>query len=362
VKTGDGSGPVVQLTDPVPHGARIDVWQIVGACEGRTVQELNALCVAPPQAGTHSVLDAVPLDDQRYLLALGESGACVVDVRGRILARFATPAQRLVLAHSKQVALLLAKRKDVWRVGRLDLVQHTTTDLGVLAFDFWGTQFDGLHWTIAEGRRIRVLDTQESLRRVVWQVPDLPGQVQALTASRALEQIIVAGGEGPAELWTYRLPQRQLAARTDLVPPVDMVRLLNPQGGILDIQVEETDGLLGLEQFSLDRFADDGVAESAIAALLPRARVTVRDDLTAAYPARWPTNVVVTLRDGAVECGVNDFPRGNPENPVSTETLEDKFVRLVAPRYNEAFALRALDTVRSLGECADVAATFHALG
>src|SRR4051812_23385579 len=122
------------------------------------------------------------------------------------------------------------------------------------------------------------------------------------------------------------------------------------------------EGRVGLEQFSLDRFADDGVAEPAIAALLPRVRVTVRDDLTAAYPARWPTNVVVTLRDGAVECGVNDFPRGNPEYPVSTETLEDKFVRLVAPRYSEAFALRALDTVRSLGECADVAATFHALG
>ncbi len=41
--------------------------------------------------------------------------------------------------------------------------------------------------------------------------------------------------------------------------------------------------------------------------------------------------------------GVNDYPRGNPENPVSTETLEDKFVGLVAPRYGEAFALRAVE-------------------
>ena len=119
---------------------------------------------------------------------------------------------------------------------------------------------------------------------------------------------------------------------------------------------------VGLEQFSADRFGEDGVAEPAIAALLPRIRVSVRDDLTKGYPARWPTNVVVTLRDGSAECGVNDFPRGNPEYPVSTETLESKFVRLVAPRYGEPFALGALDTVRSLGECADVAAAFHALG
>lgn len=122
------------------------------------------------------------------------------------------------------------------------------------------------------------------------------------------------------------------------------------------------EGRVGLEQFSSDRFGDDGVVEPAIAALLPRVRVGVRDDLTNGYPARWATNVIVTLRDGSVERGMNDFPRGNPEYPVSTETLEDKFVRLVAPRYGDVFALQALDTVRSLGECADVAATFHGLG
>ena len=122
------------------------------------------------------------------------------------------------------------------------------------------------------------------------------------------------------------------------------------------------EGRVGLEQFSPDRFGDDGVLEPSIAALLPRVRVSVRDDLTRAYPARWPTNVIVTLRDGRVERAMNDFPRGNPEYPVSTETLEDKFVRLVGPRYGEAFARRALDTARSLGESADVAATLHGLG
>jgi 2-methylcitrate dehydratase PrpD len=122
------------------------------------------------------------------------------------------------------------------------------------------------------------------------------------------------------------------------------------------------EGQVGLEQFAPDRFGDDGVLEPAIAALLPRVRVSVRDDLTRAYPARWPTNVIVTLRDGSVERGMNDFPRGNPEYPVSTEALEDKFVRLVAPRYGDAFARRALDTVRSLGDSADVASTLHGLG
>ena len=123
-----------------------------------------------------------------------------------------------------------------------------------------------------------------------------------------------------------------------------------------------SEGHVGLEQFAPDRFSENGVAEPAIAALLPRIRVSVREDLTRAYPARWPTNVVVTLRDGSVERGIADFPRGNPENPVSTETLEDKFVGLVGPRYGDAFALRALHAVRSLNECSDVATAFQGCG
>jgi 2-methylcitrate dehydratase PrpD len=114
------------------------------------------------------------------------------------------------------------------------------------------------------------------------------------------------------------------------------------------------EGRVGLEQFDRSRFDDSGVVEPSIAGLLSRTRVSVRDDLTGKYPAQWPTHVTVRLRNGTVERGMNDYPRGNPENPVSTETLEDKFRGLVAPRYGEPFARRALESAKSLGECADV--------
>ena len=55
------------------------------------------------------------------------------------------------------------------------------------------------------------------------------------------------------------------------------------------------------------------------------------------------------------------YPRGNPETPVSTETLEAKFVELVAPRLGDAFAQCALMTVRSLHDSADVRALFSEL-
>ncbi|MGH8310612.1 MAG: MmgE/PrpD family protein, partial [Steroidobacteraceae bacterium] len=118
------------------------------------------------------------------------------------------------------------------------------------------------------------------------------------------------------------------------------------------------DGRVGLEQFSADRFGLDGVRRPMIAGLLSRTRVSVADDLTAKYPAAWPVRLAIELSDGQVLRGAADFPRGNPENPVSTDELESKFVALVAPRFGEEVARRGIELVHSLDACTDVATLF----
>jgi len=118
------------------------------------------------------------------------------------------------------------------------------------------------------------------------------------------------------------------------------------------------EGSVGLEQFSDDRFDGEGVVDERIAAVLRRIRVTVHDDLTAKYPARWPARLVLSLRDGTTQRAASDYPRGNPENPVSTATLEEKFVGLVAPRFGEERARHALAAVMSIEACADMRGIF----
>ena len=108
------------------------------------------------------------------------------------------------------------------------------------------------------------------------------------------------------------------------------------------------EGRVALEQFAADRFGPDGVREPALAALLRRARVRVADDLTARYPAAWPARVTVTLVDGSRVTEASDYPRGNPENPVDSRELRDKFVALVEPRLGRAAAQAALDAVDAL--------------
>jgi 2-methylcitrate dehydratase PrpD len=118
------------------------------------------------------------------------------------------------------------------------------------------------------------------------------------------------------------------------------------------------EGHCGLEQFDDSRFSKDGVRDSAIASLLPRIHVEAVDDLTARYPATWPVRLTVTYRDGHVERRAADFPRGNPENPVTTAELEAKFVSVMEPRFGAATAQRALGAVHTLESCRDMAALF----
>ena len=122
------------------------------------------------------------------------------------------------------------------------------------------------------------------------------------------------------------------------------------------VAVALLDGRVGLSQFSPERLHDP-----AITALLERTQVVVAEDLTAKYPAAWPTRVTLTLSDGASLTGSSDYPRGNPENPVSTAQLEDKFRSLVTPRFGEATAERAIEAVQLLETCDDVSTVFRDL-
>ena len=122
------------------------------------------------------------------------------------------------------------------------------------------------------------------------------------------------------------------------------------------------EGRVGLEQFSADRFGPDGVRRPAIASLLSHIRVNVADDLTAKYPTAWPVRIAIELTDRTVLRGAADFPRGNPENPVSTEELEGKFVALVEPRFGAEVAQRGLALVSALDGAGDMATVFADLG
>jgi len=194
-----------------------------------------------PTAGSAALYDVVPLQDGRYLLAMGEAGAQIVNAAGKIQFRFTVPAERLVLAHSGQVALALARRGDVWRISRLDLARREARDLGMTALDHFATEFDGTGWTVCRNRSIQVLDIHQSLQSVLWQVTDLPGKVLDMSGISTVEQFLIEDGHGGMELWRYALPKRRLMGRDSVNSPghdgeVGMLTLAN---GVIWAWLEE---------------------------------------------------------------------------------------------------------------------------
>ena len=121
------------------------------------------------------------------------------------------------------------------------------------------------------------------------------------------------------------------------------------------------EGAVGLEQFSPDRFGVDGVSQAAIAQLLSRIQIRMVPDITERYPAEWGTRVTFVHSDGTRTLRAAAFPRGNPENPVSTDVLAEKLRALVAPRYDAATAHRAIAIVQALDDVADMATAFATL-
>ena len=123
-----------------------------------------------------------------------------------------------MLGHSRQVALVLARRDAVWRVSKLDLVQRRETDLGVLVMEHFSRSFDGCAWTIGAARQVRVVDVDRGFE-TLWHVSDLPGSLLGIQGDAEHEYLLLDAEERGSERWHYRLPGRRLQGRDD-VPPL----------------------------------------------------------------------------------------------------------------------------------------------
>ena len=203
----------------------------------------DALEWTAPFMGSRKIMDAVLLEGGRYLLALGEAGAVVIDANGETLCHFSVPADNIVLARGRQVVLVLAWRSDVWRISKLDLVTRSATDLGVHMFDVFARSFDGSNWTIGRGRQLRVVDVDRGFE-TLWHVSDLPGQVVALHDDEQNEYVWLNDRDTGGQVWHYRLPERRLVSREPL-PALryeDGLREFTADGRVVEVRVKLDEG------------------------------------------------------------------------------------------------------------------------
>ena len=88
--------------------------------------------------------------------------------------------------------------------------------------------------------------------------------------------------------------------------------------------------------------------------LMKKIMIVSDPDLTGAYPRKWPARVTITLKDGRRLEGANEYPKGDPENPLSERELITKFKNLTEGTLPSPQADAIIDRVMGLESIGDV--------
>jgi len=107
--------------------------------------------------------------------------------------------------------------------------------------------------------------------------------------------------------------------------------------------VAALDRAVGQAQFAADRVMRDDVQT-----LLANTEVVADDALTKLYPTKFPARVTVSTRDGRRFTETRDFPKGDPQAPLTPAEIEAKFHENVAARFDKATAGEIVKRVRGL--------------
>ncbi len=107
------------------------------------------------------------------------------------------------------------------------------------------------------------------------------------------------------------------------------------------------DGEVSLQTFEPQKFTDP-----KLIALTSRVQVFHDAALDTRYPQGIPNRITVTLTDGQILSCEVEFPRGHARNPMTDAEVEEKFRRLVEPRYGRERASAILNACWRFDELA----------
>ncbi len=99
---------------------------------------------------------------------------------------------------------------------------------------------------------------------------------------------------------------------------------------------------------SLNEYTEDNLESAEVKLMMSRVSCVADPELDEVYPRQWPASVEITTRDGRRFATRINYPKGDPENPLSWEELIQKFNELASPVFSEDRRQELISRVRSL--------------
>lgn len=98
----------------------------------------------------------------------------------------------------------------------------------------------------------------------------------------------------------------------------------------------------------VDEYSETGIRDAAVLELAKRVRWEVDAEAERLWPTRYPCEVMIKLKSGKEVSSRVEWPKGDPENPVSEAELKEKFMILSSPVLGKDKALSAYDVLCNL--------------
>jgi 2-methylcitrate dehydratase PrpD len=99
---------------------------------------------------------------------------------------------------------------------------------------------------------------------------------------------------------------------------------------------------------SLDEYTEANLKSPEVREMMNRVSCVSDAGLDRVYPKQWPASVEIVTKDRRRFSTRIDYPRGDPENPLSWEELIQKFEGLAAPVFSKGSRAEIIARVRSL--------------
>ncbi len=205
------------------------------------VTPLFSVKCAAADCGSMPVHDALLLPNGRTLVALGEIGVRLLTRDGRTVTHFDQPAERLVISDNGDRAIALARRGEVWRLSRLDLIEWRCEDWCDAHIDAFAPNYDGSLWFLGSKGDFYAIDAHSKSFEALWRVPDAGDRVLSVARSESTCSFLTASKEwSDLEQWLYRLPLLTLRSRTsppkrpDNVISIKQCDAFSPEGVYVD--------------------------------------------------------------------------------------------------------------------------------
>lgn len=104
----------------------------------------------------------------------------------------------------------------------------------------------------------------------------------------------------------------------------------------------------------LDSFTAQRLADPRLQSLMGKVSMRVDPEIQAVFPLHRSARVRVWLKDGSTFEQFQADRRGDPEDPLTDEELDDKFLALIEPLKGKDAARHMMQTLRAFETCPDV--------